>query len=189
MVVLARSVGIPARLASGFVPGTRDALTGEFVVRERDAHAWAEIYFPGIGWQPFDPTASVPLAGDATTHGSWIQWARHHAVVLGLIAAVLVLAATSAPTLVASMRRRLAQRHAKWSTRSLARLERIGRKAGRPRAKSETPCEYATVLAEHLGDARLREVGATLDAEGFSPAGTSPSARRDAEAVLSSLRP
>ena len=65
LVVMARSVGIPARLATGFVSGERDSLTGEFVVRERDAHAWAEIYFPGIGWQPFDPTASVPLAGDA----------------------------------------------------------------------------------------------------------------------------
>ena len=64
LVVLARSAGIPARLVTGFVPGSRDALTGRFVVRERDAHAWAEIYFPGIGWQGFDPTASVPLAGD-----------------------------------------------------------------------------------------------------------------------------
>src|SRR4029079_8976693 len=30
-----------------------------------DAHAWAEVYFPGIGWQGFDPTAEVPLAGDS----------------------------------------------------------------------------------------------------------------------------
>ena len=73
LVVMARSVGIPARLATGFVPGTRDALTGQFVVRERDAHAWAEIYFPGVGWQGFDPTASVPLAGDAHPSGSWLQ--------------------------------------------------------------------------------------------------------------------
>jgi len=65
LVVMARSVGIPARLATGFVPGHRDPLSGQFVVRERDAHAWAEIYFAGVGWQPFDPTASVPLAGDA----------------------------------------------------------------------------------------------------------------------------
>ncbi len=189
MVVLARSVGIPARLATGFVPGTRDSLTGEFVVRERDAHAWAEVYFPGIGWQPFDPTASVPLAGDASTHGSWIQWARGHAVLLGLLAAVVVLAATSTPTIVAFFRRRIARRHAPWSTRILARLERIGRRAGRPRAPSETPREYARVLSEYLADDRLRSVGDTLDAEGFSRAGTSPTAREEAEAVLSSLGP
>ncbi|HET9731015.1 MAG TPA: transglutaminase domain-containing protein, partial [Acidimicrobiia bacterium] len=64
LVVMARSVGIPARLATGFAPGEQDPLTGRFTVRENDAHAWAEIYFPGIGWQHFDPTASVPLSGD-----------------------------------------------------------------------------------------------------------------------------
>jgi transglutaminase-like putative cysteine protease len=189
LVVMARSVGIPARLADGFVSGSRDSLTGEFVVRERDAHAWAEIYFPGIGWQPFDPTASVPLAGDASTNGSWIQWARHHALELGLLAAALVLAATSAPALIARLRRRAARRRGSWATRSLTRLERIGRRAGRPRTPSETPREYATVLAGYLGDERLRGVGETLDADGFSRAGTSPSARQDAEAVLSSLGP
>ena len=102
---MARSVGIPARLATGFVPGSRDSLTGQFIVRERDAHAWAEIYFPGVGWQPFDPTASVPLAGDATTSGSWMQAARHHALELGLVAAVLVLLALGAPELLTRLRR------------------------------------------------------------------------------------
>jgi transglutaminase-like putative cysteine protease len=189
LVVLARSVGIPARLATGFASGRRDALTGQFVVRERDAHAWAEIYFPGIGWQPFDPTASVPLAGDATTSGSWIQSARHHAIELGLVAVALVLAAAGAPALRARWRRRLARRHAGWATRSLARLERIGRRAGRARAPAETPREYATALATYLGDDRVRSVGDTLDADGFSRAGASPSARRAVEAVLSSLRP
>jgi transglutaminase-like putative cysteine protease len=189
LVVMARSVGIPSRLADGFVSGTRDSLTGEFVVRERDAHAWAEVYFPGIGWQPFDPTASVPLAGDATASGSWIQAARHHALELGLIAAALVLAASGAPALTARWRRRLARRNAGWAPRSLARLERIGRRAGRPRAPSETPREYATVLAAYLGDDRVRVVGDTLDVDGFSRSGTSPASRRQAEAVLSSLGP
>jgi len=189
LVVLARSVGIPTRLADGFASGTRDSLTGQFVVRERDAHAWAEVYFPGIGWQQFDPTASVPLAGDETTSGSWIQAARHHALELGLIAAALVFAASGAPALTARGRRRLARRNAGWATRSLARLERIGRRVGRPRAPSETPREYATVLAAYLGDDRVRLVGDTLDADGFSRSGTSPASRRQAEAVLSSLGP
>jgi transglutaminase-like putative cysteine protease len=189
LVVMARSIGIPARLATGFVSGTRDALTGEFVVRERDAHAWAEISFPGIGWQPFDPTASVPLAGDATTSGSWIQSARHHAVELGLIAIALVLAAVGAPGLLARSRRRLARRRAGWATRCLARLERVGRRAGRARAPAETPREYAAALAAYLGDDRVRTVCDTLDADGFSRTGASPSARREVEAVLSSLKP
>jgi hypothetical protein len=45
------------------------------------------------------------------------------------------------------------------------------------------------VLAAYLGDERLRGVGETLDADGFSRTGTSPTARDDAEAVLSSLGP
>jgi transglutaminase-like putative cysteine protease len=189
LVVLARSVGIPARLASGFVSGSRDSLTGEFVVRERDAHAWAEIYFPGIGWQPFDPTASVPLAGDASTSGSWIQWARHHALELGLLASALVLAASSAPAVTARCGRRLARRHASWATRGLARLEHIGRRAGRVSAPSETARAYAAAVAGDLGEDRLRAVGEVLDADGFSRGGTSAESRRDAEAVLSSLGP
>ena len=97
LVVLARSVGIPARLATGFAPGERDALTGRFVVRERDAHAWAEIYFAGIGWQGFDPTASVPLAGDKPASGSWMQRVRDHALAFGIAAALLVLLTFAAP--------------------------------------------------------------------------------------------
>jgi len=187
LVVMARSVGIPARLATGFVPGSRDALSGEFTVRERDAHAWAEIYFPGVGWQPFDPTASDPLAGDATTAGSWLQTARHHAVVFGLAAAVLVLAAGSAPELFGRFRRRRARRHSSWAGRRLQRLERIGRRAGRPRTPAETPREYAAALAVHMHDTRLHTVGETLDADAFSAAGASTSARAAVDAVLSSL--
>jgi len=187
LVVMARSVGIPARLATGFVPGHRDALSGQFVVRERDAHAWAEIYFPGVGWQPFDPTASVPLAGDAPSGGSWLDVARHHAVELGAIAAVIVLLVVGFPEVQSFFRRRRARRRAAWSTRTMARLERIGRRAGRARRPFETPREYANVLAAYLHDERIAEVGETLDADGFSDAGASPSARASADSVLSSL--
>ncbi len=64
-----------------------------------------------------------------------------------------------------------------------------GRKAGRARAPSETPREYAHVLAERFGDERLDAVGATLDAELFSAHGASEPDRADADAVLTSIRP
>ena len=187
LVVMARSVGIPARLATGFVPGHRDALSGQFVVRERDAHAWAEIYFAGIGWQPFDPTASVPLAGDAPAGGSWLEVARHHALVLGALAAALVLLVVGFPELQAFFRRRRARRRGAWSTRTMVRLERVGRRAGRARQPAETPREYAAALAVYLHDERIVAVGETLDADGFSDAGASPSARASVDSVLSSL--
>jgi hypothetical protein len=188
LVILARANGIPARLATGFVPGARDALTGRFVVRERDAHAWAEIYFAGIGWQGFDPTAEVPLSGESGGGGSWLAGARHNAVPLALLGAFLLLAVATAPALTAALRRRRA-RKTSWSAQALHRLERAGRKAGRARAPSETPREYACALAERLHEPRLRRVGDTLDAAMFSAAGAGEEERCAADAVLTSLRP
>jgi transglutaminase-like putative cysteine protease len=186
LVVMARSVGIPARLVTGFVPGSRDALTGRFVVRERDAHAWAEIYFPGIGWQGFDPTASVPLAGDVKSTGSWLTDARRNAVPLAILAVLIVITIGALPEVVATVRRRRARRTS-WSAQALHRLERVGKKAGRARTRSETPREYAEILAERLSDHRLVEVGATLDVALYSARGAPDDARDRTDAVLTSL--
>jgi hypothetical protein len=59
-VVLLRSAGIPARLVTGFSDGTREG--DRRVLRDSDAHAWAEVWFPGSGWVPSDPTAGAALA-------------------------------------------------------------------------------------------------------------------------------
>lgn len=59
MAVLARAAGLPARLVTGYTTGSFDYSTNRFVVREANAHAWVEIYFPGVGWVEFEPTASV----------------------------------------------------------------------------------------------------------------------------------
>lgn len=55
MASMARSLGIPARVAVGFAPGTPQA-DGTIAVGLRDAHAWPELYFEGIGWTRFEPT-------------------------------------------------------------------------------------------------------------------------------------
>lgn len=59
---MARSQGIPARVAVGFTQGevTDD---GEYLVRGRNAHAWPEIWFDGFGWVPFEPTPGRGLPG------------------------------------------------------------------------------------------------------------------------------
>lgn len=71
-VILLRLQGIPARLATGYVPSGRDPVTGVWISRASDAHAWVEVRFPNLGWVPFDPTADVPLAGESarTTIGA-----------------------------------------------------------------------------------------------------------------------
>lgn len=58
MVIMARSLGLPARVAVGFAPGERQE-DNTFLVREANAHAWAEVYFPGYGWQIFEATKSI----------------------------------------------------------------------------------------------------------------------------------
>ncbi|MGW7191445.1 transglutaminase family protein, partial [Streptomyces sp. NPDC054838] len=55
MAAMARSLGIPARVAVGFTPGTKQS-DGSVNVTMRDAHAWPELYFEGAGWTRFEPT-------------------------------------------------------------------------------------------------------------------------------------
>ncbi len=54
MAALARTLGIPARVAVGFTPGT--PVEGGYQVTAADAHAWPELYFTGVGWVRFEPT-------------------------------------------------------------------------------------------------------------------------------------
>ncbi|MFB4315804.1 DUF3488 and DUF4129 domain-containing transglutaminase family protein [Actinomadura sp. 21ATH] len=69
MALMARILGIPARVAMGYTPGTQ-VTPGEWVVRSRDAHAWPELYFPGTGWVRFEPTpAGAAGQGTATVPG------------------------------------------------------------------------------------------------------------------------
>lgn len=58
MALMARVVGIPARVSVGFTPGTRQA-DGSWLVSSHDMHAWPELYFSGLGWVRFEPTVSV----------------------------------------------------------------------------------------------------------------------------------
>ncbi len=64
LAVMLRTQGVPARLATGYVPGERDRISGVWKVRASDAHAWVEVWFPDTGWQAFDPTANVPFGGE-----------------------------------------------------------------------------------------------------------------------------
>ncbi|HYH93540.1 MAG TPA: transglutaminase domain-containing protein [Candidatus Saccharimonadales bacterium] len=66
MTALLREQGYPARIAEGYLPGSRELGTGRVIVRNSDAHAWVEVYFPRYGWVDFDPTGGgvaqiVPL--------------------------------------------------------------------------------------------------------------------------------
>ncbi|MFE7646968.1 transglutaminase TgpA family protein [Streptomyces phaeoluteigriseus] len=55
MAAMARTLGIPARVAVGFAPGSQQS-DGSVAVSLKDAHAWPELYFEGVGWTRFEPT-------------------------------------------------------------------------------------------------------------------------------------
>lgn len=57
-VLMLRSVGVPARMAVGFAEGAFDSESNVYIVRSLNAHAWPEVYFPGIGWVEFEPTGN-----------------------------------------------------------------------------------------------------------------------------------
>jgi transglutaminase-like putative cysteine protease/uncharacterized membrane protein (UPF0136 family) len=76
MAVMARSLGIPARIAVGFQPGTASGTnssgSSKYTVTSHDLHAWPELYFDGIGWVPFEPTpgrGKVPGYTDPSVAG------------------------------------------------------------------------------------------------------------------------
>ncbi|HEY4684661.1 MAG TPA: transglutaminase domain-containing protein [Dehalococcoidia bacterium] len=63
MVVMLRTLGIPARLAVGYVIRPEDRVQGTsvYMVSDANSFAWPEVYFPGLGWVEFNPTPSEPL--------------------------------------------------------------------------------------------------------------------------------
>lgn len=71
MAVMARSLGIPSRVAVGFLPGTELKETDEgrrvWEVTSSELHSWPELYFEDIGWVPFEPTTSRGVIPDYST--------------------------------------------------------------------------------------------------------------------------
>lgn len=168
MVVLARAAGLPARMAVGYIGGTYNAATGQYVVTQAEAHSWPEIYFPNYGWIEFEPTAARPVsnhtgppapaqapeplppltATPGRQPGFW-WW-------LALPGSVLLLAAAIAAWSIAD----------RWRLRRLTpvaavaalygRLEQQGQQLAVPLWAGETPYEFAAALTE-----RMKTVGST----------------------------
>ena len=165
--LLLRSLGIPARLATGYSTGDYDPILNQAVVREHDAHAWVEVWFPGHGWVPVDPTPGVsPLAATKfPSHwaGGGIARLIPHlsigapAAALGSLGVLAVVPPAIAVALIAVLAYAWLRRRV-WTARprpqpgesELLRLyERLQRRLTRRRAPPETPREYQHAMGEH----------------------------------------
>ncbi|HET6873318.1 MAG TPA: transglutaminaseTgpA domain-containing protein, partial [Acidimicrobiales bacterium] len=146
LTVMLRTLGIPAREAVGYVPGSYNPLTDLYEVRADDAHAWVQVWFPGFGWQDFDPTAVVP---DANPSPGLVALKDVAHLVAALPWRVIGWPVGAVPAMAAAVvlfRRRQAFARLSPAERAVARMEKAGRRAGRPRRPAETVREYASAL-------------------------------------------
>lgn len=160
-VMMLRSLGIPARLATGYSTGDYNPVLDQAIVRERDAHAWVEVWFANHGWVPVDPSPGFPALAATQFPNHWaaagIARLIPHLTIgapmtvlgsLGALAAippavVIALLVTLAWAWARTRRRRAAAMRVAPGESELLRLyERVQRKLGRRRAPPETPLEY-----------------------------------------------
>ncbi len=197
LVVLLRSLGVPARLGVGYTAGERNPFTGLYEVRGSDAHAWAEVWFPGVGWQIFDPTASVPLAGESGLAGARVGLgsflsarlpALPDAVPLVVALAGAVLCATAARSALRRRTRRRADGARSWAEEWADELEALGAGVGRPRRPNESVREYVQALRPVLPARGWSEAVAAVEQDAFSGGPAPPDRRAAAEAVLAGVR-
>lgn len=157
MVTMARSVGLPARYETGYLPDS-ETEDGYYVVKESDTHAWGEILFKDAGWVTFDATsgaAEVPdgKRGDSNDRPWYMAlWVRATGIPIGVLLvgafgwqfATRRKAGISART----QRQEAGRVYAKFES-ALTPL------AGHPRRLSQTPGEYLHASERRLGDLRL----------------------------------
>ena len=165
--LMLRSLGIPARLATGYSTGDYDPVLNQAVVREHDAHAWVEVLFPGHGWVPVDPTPGVPALAATRFPNHWaaggVARLLPHltigapAAALGSLGALAFVPPAIAVALLAFLayewlrRRTWNPRHVTRGESELLRLyEMVQRRLGRRRAPPETPLEYQQVMQSDL---------------------------------------
>jgi transglutaminase-like putative cysteine protease len=75
MAVMLRSVGVPARIAVGYLPGEPGEKEGEYILRDKFFHAWPQVYFPGYGWVDIEVTPSgyVGAGSEVTLETPWVS--------------------------------------------------------------------------------------------------------------------
>lgn len=198
MVVMLRSLGIPARFVTGFAPGERDLLSGQHVVRADDAHAWVELFVPDHGWIAVDPTGVTAPALDPEGQGPQVlllpalRWLRDRLLrnpeAAGAVAAAAVLWWTAAVAWRRWRRRRRLRAAGPWAG-LIARLEQEGIRPP-PSATPRQVVRHARRLAPDLDAAALEVLRRYEEERRYRPpdgGDTAVAAKADAEQALARL--
>lgn len=162
-VVMARSVGVPARLVSGYATTTYNRTKGAYEVDEADAHTWVQVYFPNLGWVDFEPTPINPAIsrpeganGDPAASAPFIENPREVGVQRPPLIDPRILVGAAAALLVAffafAVRR---QWEAELTAEAMialvyGRMCRYAGWFGQRRHAYETPLEYGYRIADRF---------------------------------------
>jgi len=170
--VMARGVGIPSRLVTGYRADAPDPEEGVYLVRGTDAHAWAEIYLPEQGWVIVDPTPGESVGLAPTTWwedlfgGGLVSRDLGLLIALPALLALVVLIALRSglrlPGLARGTKlpgglRAVMARHYQQACRLLGRL-------GIPRRPAQTPTEYLAAVALQAPQLDVEAAVPALDA-------------------------
>jgi len=174
MAVMLRAVGVPARVAQGYLPGEYDWNAHRYIIRTNHQHVWTEVYFPPFGWIEFEPTPGYPAI--TRPPGSLLgrqpeeppplpptATSRDTGDILGefgafgpLLAALLVIGGLGllAWRLYPAWERRLSP--ARYVAMIYRRMARCATWGGFKRSPAQTPAEHAAALAARLAQGRSR---------------------------------
>lgn len=209
MVVLLRAVGIPARYVTGYTPGKVHPFTGLLEIRNSDAHAWVEVFFPGTGWVEFEPTPSFPdpaaLGGPGVPRWGWQGVAEFLSARLAtvtpprwligvftpLASAVpwMLGAGAAAALLLAGGAIRPGARDPQTQIlRTYVAMVRVLGRHGMRRAAGETPRELATRARHVWARPEIDELTTITEQALFSPTRPTITESRRAGEVLHKLR-
>ena len=158
--LMLRSLGIPARLATGYSTGDYNPVLNQSIVREHDAHAWVEVWFAGHGWVPVDPSPGFSALPATQFPNRWAAAGLASLIPhlsigaplaalgsLGVLAVIppAVAIALLVVVLWAWLRTRKwskGVRRAPGESELLRLYDRVQRRLRRRRAPPETPLEY-----------------------------------------------